>query len=57
MKSLNKPCFICGGHNYDGIIVNGERICTECEERIVNTTIMDSNYDIYKDDIKKILFN
>lgn len=57
MKNLNKPCFICGGLNYDGIIVNGERICAECEEKIVNTTIMDSDYDMYKEDIKTILFN
>ena len=57
MESLNKSCFICGSSNYDGIILNGERICKACEEKIVNTTITDPNYDIYKDKIKITLFN
>ena len=57
MKSLNKSCLICGSSDYDGIILNGERICKACEDKIVNTTIIDSNYDIYKDKIKIVLFD
>ena len=57
MKNLNKSCFICGASDCDGIILNGERICKACEEKIVNTTVIDKNYNIYKDKIKIILFN
>lgn len=57
MKNLNKSCFICGVSDYDGIILNGERICKACEEKIVDTTIIDPNYNIYKDKIKIVLFN
>ncbi len=57
MRNLNKSCFICGRSDCDGIILNEEKICKACEEKIVNTTIMDSNYDIYKDQIKIILFD
>ena len=57
MESLNKLCFVCGASDSDGIILNGERICKACEEKIINTTVADSNYDIYKDKIKIILFN
>lgn len=57
MENLNKSCFMCGASDCDGIILNGEKICRACEEKIVNTTIMDSNYDKYKDNIKMILFN
>jgi len=57
MEILNKLCFICGASDSDGIILNGERICKACEEKIVNTTVIDKNYNIYKDKIKIILFN
>ncbi len=57
MKNLNKSCFMCGASDCDGIILNGEKICNACEEKIVNITTMDSNYDKYKDNIKIILFN
>lgn len=57
MENLNKSCFICGAIDYDGIIVNGEKICKACEEKIVNTTIIDPKYNIYKDQVKIILFN
>ena len=57
MESLNKLCFVCGASHSDGIILNGERICKACEEKIVNTTVIDKNYNIYKDKIKIILFN
>jgi len=57
MENLNKSCFICGVSGCDGIILNGEKICKACEDKIVNTTIMNSNYDIYKDRIKTILFS
>jgi hypothetical protein len=48
---------MCGASDCDGIILNGEKICNACEEKIVNITTMDSNYDKYKDNIKIILFN
>ena len=57
MKNLNKSCFICGASDCDGIILNGERICKACEEKIVNATVDDQNYNIYKDKIKVVLFN
>jgi len=57
MEILNKLCFICGASDSDGIILNGERICKACEEKIVNTTVIDKNYNIYKNKIKIVLFN
>ncbi len=57
MKKLNKLCVMCGAIDYDGIILNGEKICKACEEKIINTTVVDSDYDIYKDKIKIVLFD
>lgn len=57
MENLIKKCFICGQINCDGIIINGEMICRQCEEKIVNTNTSDKNYDMYKDKIKIILFD
>ena len=56
MENLNKSCFICGASDCYGIILNGEKICKACEERIVNTAIINPGYDIYKDKVKIILF-
>lgn len=56
MKDLNKSCFLCGETNCDGIIINGENICKACEEKIVGTTILDPDYEYYKDEMKAILF-
>lgn len=56
MESLNKSCFLCGVTYYDGIIINGENICRTCEEKIVNTTILNPDYDDYKDGVKAVLF-
>lgn len=56
MEKLNKLCVMCGAIDYDGIMLNGEIICKACEEKIINTTIGDPNYDIYKDKIKIVLF-
>lgn len=56
MEDTNKSCFLCGASDCDGIILNGEKICKECEEKIVNTTILDPNYDDYKDKLRIILF-
>lgn len=57
MKILNNICFMCGASASDGIIVNGERICRACEEKIINTAVADSDYDVYKDQVKDILFD
>ena len=57
MKNLNKLCFICGASDCDGIILNGEKICKACEGKIVNADIINPDYDIYKDQVKIILFN
>ena len=57
MEILNKSCFICGARDCDGIILNGEKICKTCEEKIMNTNIINSEYDIYKEQVKIILFN
>jgi hypothetical protein len=57
MKKSNKLCVMCGANDYDGIILNGERICRACEEKIINIKPADSDYDIYKDQIKIVLFD
>lgn len=57
VEKLIKKCFICGQINCDGIIINGEMICRQCEERIVNTKVEDSDYDELKDSIKIVLFD
>ncbi|AGF53969.1 MULTISPECIES: sigma factor G inhibitor Gin [Clostridium] len=57
MKILNNLCFMCGESTSDGIILNGEKICKACEDKIVNITPKNLNYDTYKDQIKIILFN
>lgn len=57
MENLNKSCFICGVNDCDGIILNGEKICKACEQKIVSTNIINPDYDIYKNQIKVILFN
>lgn len=56
MENLIKRCFVCGQTNSDGIIINGEMICRNCEEKIVNTKVDDSDYDKLKNSIKIILF-
>ena len=57
MEKSNKLCIMCGAIDYDGIILNGERICRACEEKIINIKAADSDYDIYKDKIKIVLFD
>lgn len=57
MEISNNKCFMCGASNCDGIILNGEKICRACEEKIVNTSVHDLNYDKHKDEIKIILFD
>lgn len=56
MENLNKSCFMCGASHCDGIIINGEKICKACEEKIVRSTPADLEYDVYKDAVKVILF-
>ncbi|OOM11193.1 sigma factor G inhibitor Gin [Clostridium saccharobutylicum] len=57
MNNLNKSCFLCGASDCNGIILNGEKICRTCEEKIVNAKVIDQDYNMYKNQIKKILFN
>ena len=57
MKILNNLCFMCGESTSDGIILNGEKICRACEEKIVKTTVDDLAYNRHKDEIKIILFD
>lgn len=57
MEILNNVCFMCGVSNCDGIILNGEKICRACEEKIINKTVDDLDYNMHKDKIKIILFN
>lgn len=56
MENVNERCFFCGKLAYKGIIVNGERICRECEEKIVNSSVSNKEYDETKDKIKIILY-
>lgn len=57
MEKINKSCFMCGAMDCNGIIINGEKICKACEEKILKTDIYDSNYEEYKDKLKIILFS
>ncbi|MFW2489386.1 sigma factor G inhibitor Gin [Clostridium chromiireducens] len=57
MENSNKSCFMCGAIDSDGIILNGEKICRACEEKIVRTSTSDPGYDDYKDKVKVILFD
>lgn len=56
MKKTNKLCIMCGAVDYNGIILNGERICKACEEKIINIKPDHFDYDIYKDKMKIVLF-
>lgn len=57
MENLNKVCFMCGVSSCDGIILNGEKICKACEEKIVKTAVTDPDYEDYSRSIKTMLFN
>jgi len=57
MENSNKLCFMCGASDSDGIILNGEKICRACEEKIVKTSMSDPEYDVCKDKVKIILFD
>lgn len=48
---------MCRVSDCDGIIINAEKICKACEEKNVSTTITDSDYYIYKDSLKVVLFD
>lgn len=56
MQEVSNKCFICGKPVYDGIIINGERICKECEKKIIKTDPSEEKYSEYKDKIKVILY-
>lgn len=56
MEKLIRKCFFCGKEVSQGIIVNGEMICPECESNIIKTSAEEKKYDEYKDKIKIILY-
>jgi hypothetical protein len=56
MEKSNKLCVMCGAIDYNGIILNGERICSACEQKIIKIKPVKSDYNIYKDKIKIVLF-
>lgn len=56
MDSIVKKCFICGKENCEGIVINGELICKDCEAEIVKSSMNDEKYDRYKEKIKIILY-
>ncbi|WP_297636431.1 sigma factor G inhibitor Gin [uncultured Clostridium sp.] len=57
-------CAICGkahktGLSEDiinGIIINGEYICRNCEREIVNTRVEENRYDYFIDKIKVVIY-
>lgn len=54
MKILNKQrCIICGKPQNDGIMINGRGICSNCEQRIINSKSGTDFYDFYKSCIRK----
>lgn len=56
MEKIVKKCFICGRENCEGIVINGELVCRDCEAEIVKSSVNDENYDKYKEKIKIILY-
>jgi Inhibitor of sigma-G Gin len=56
MENKSEKCFLCGKYDLKGIIINGERICRECEAKIVESNPSDNKFDEFKDKIKIILY-
>lgn len=65
--TLNKEktvCVICGKehetslseNNINGIIVNGEYICRNCEREIISTNVEENKYDSFVDKIKVVIY-
>lgn len=50
-----KRCIVCREALSDGIIINGNFICSCCESKIVNSDANDDFYDYYVDSIKKAM--
>ncbi|MBW6410338.1 sigma factor G inhibitor Gin [Clostridium sp. YB-6] len=53
---MNKKCFVCSKFDDNGIILNGKKICNRCENEIINLSIINPEYNYYKNKIKAILF-
>lgn len=53
MKKLH--CIICGKPLGNGIMINGNGVCLDCEKRIVNTDMNTDFYRYYKNCIKKYM--
>lgn len=53
---INKKCFVCSKSEENGIILNGEKICSKCENEIIDLSVINPKYNYYKDKIKTILF-
>ncbi|MGL4875774.1 MAG: sigma factor G inhibitor Gin [Clostridium sp.] len=57
-----KKCVICEGESclsenkINGIIINGEYICRQCEKKIVETNVIEEKYDDYKEKIKVVIY-
>ncbi|WP_244834315.1 sigma factor G inhibitor Gin [Clostridium sp. BJN0001] len=57
MKKTGNLCFICRKKKSNGIIINGDFICRDCEKDLISKTPYDDGYDKNKDKIKVILYN
>lgn len=64
-KEIEKRrCVICESefesclseNEINGIIINGEYICRQCEREIVETNVTEKKYDNYKDKIKIVIY-
>lgn len=46
-------CIVCGKIIGSGINIKGNKICLECEEKIINCDTTNEEYDVYLNKIKK----
>ncbi|NFG23814.1 CsfB protein [Clostridium botulinum] len=52
----NKVCFLCGKKEGSGIILKGEKICSNCEFELTNISVVNPKYHYFKEKVKNILF-
>ncbi|MDR5588546.1 MULTISPECIES: sigma factor G inhibitor Gin [Clostridium] len=52
----NKVCFLCGKKEGSGIILKGEKICSNCECELTNISVVNPKYHYFKEKVKNILF-
>lgn len=51
----DQKCIICRKTFRNGININGVKICSTCEKRLINIEVDTDFYDYYKECIKKTI--